>query len=313
MTTSVKENREEVSAKVGSRVLKLTNLNKVFWPEEKYTKGDLIDYYRKISRTILPYLKDRPESLNRFPDGILGPNFFQKDFAHQPPDWVKTEKIFSESNQKTINYLVCNDQATLIYMANLGCIELNPWNSRIQKLDYPDFTIMDIDPGKVDFEDVIRTAQYIHRTLDEIKVPNYCKTSGARGLHICIPLGAKYTYDEAKEFTHLIAMLVNQKLPDITSIERSPSKRTRKIYLDYLQNRKAQTLAAPYCLRPKPGAPVSTPLEWSEVRSGLNPRDFNLKTIFKRLEKKGDLWKPVLGKGVDLRSAVEKLNKSLRP
>lgn len=299
----------DVSVVINKRKVQLTNLDKVFWPKEKYTKGDVVAYYRTISKYILPYLKDRPESLNRYPNGIRGENFYQKDVDHEPPSWVKTKQIYAESVGKKINYLVCNDEATLVYLANLGCIELDPWNSRISKLDYPDYLIMDLDPEHTGFDVVIEAAQVVHGILEQAQIPNYCKTSGASGLHICIPLGAKYTYDQAKEFTHAIAMLAHQQLPKTTSIERSPAKRQRKVYLDYLQNRRGQTLASVYCLRPKPGAPVSAPLEWKEVKPGLDPTAFNIKTIFPRLKKKGDLWKPVLGKGIDLMKAIKALQK----
>ena len=304
-----KKSKEEFIT-IDGHELKLTNLNKIYWPKEKYTKGDLIDYYRKISPYILPYLKDRPESMNRHPGGITGPNFFQKDVDHSVPKWMKTKSIYSESNEANINYLVCENEATLVYMANLGCIEINPWNSRIGEQDYPDYLVIDLDPEAVSFEKVVLVAQSVHRLLDFLDVPNFCKTSGATGLHIYVPLGAKYDYDQAKEFAHLVAICVNRKLPDITSIERSPKKRQKKVYLDYLQNRKGQTLAAPYSVRPKPGATVSTPLEWSEVRSGLDPSKYTIKTIFERLKKKKDLFKPVLsGKTANLKLALKKLEK----
>jgi bifunctional non-homologous end joining protein LigD len=299
---------EEILVKIGGRELKLTHLSKVYWPKEKYTKGDLIEYYRKIAPYILPYLKDRPESMNRHPGGINGPSFFQKDVKDQMPPWIKTKKIYSESNDADINYLICQNEATLVYMANLGCIEINPWNSRIQNQEKPDYLVIDLDPEKISFDKVVLVAQSVHKLLDSIGVANFCKTSGATGLHIYVPLGAKYDYDQAKEFAHLVAMLINHKLPDITSIERSPTKRQRKVYLDYLQNRKGQTLAAPYSVRPKPGATVSTPLEWSEVRLGLDPKNFTIKTIFERLKKKKkDLFKEVLSKGVDLKKALKKV------
>jgi bifunctional non-homologous end joining protein LigD len=300
---------KDIITKINGHELKLTNLDKVYWPKEKFTKGDLISYYRKIAPYILPYLKDRPESLNRHPNGITGKNFFQKDVQHMPPAWVKTKKIFSESNNANINYLVCQDEATLAYMANLGCIEINPWNSRIGSQEKPDYLVVDLDPEKISFDKVVLVAQHVHKLLDTISVPNFCKTSGATGLHIYVPLAGKYSYDHAKEFAHLIAMLINRQLPDITSIERSPSKRQRRVYLDYLQNRKGQTLAAAYSVRPKPGATVSTPLMWSEVRPGLDPKKFTIKTIFARLEKKSDLFKPVLGPGADLKSAIKKIER----
>jgi bifunctional non-homologous end joining protein LigD len=295
---------EEIITKINGKTLKLTHLNKVFWPKEKITKGGVIEYYQKISSFILPYLKDRPESLNRHPNGIAGKNFFQKDVDHMPPPWVKTKKIFSESNNADINYLICNDQATLLYLANLGCIEINPWFSTTRHLDKPDYAVLDLDPEDIGFEKVIEVAIGAHKILDNLNVPSYCKTSGATGLHIYVPLGGKYTFDQAKDFIHLIAAMVNQQFPEITSLERSPSKRQKRIYLDFLQNRKGQTLAAPYSLRPKPGATVATPLEWKEVKKGLSPSQFTIKNIFKRLEKKGDLFKPVLGKGIDLKKVL---------
>lgn len=301
--------KQEISIKIDGKTLKLTNLDKIYWPKEKYTKGDVIDYYQKVAAYILPYLKNRPESLNRHPGGIAGKNFFQKDVGHMPPPWVKIEKVHSESNNKTIHYLVCQDKATLVYMANLGCIEINPWNSRTGKLQHPDFMIIDLDPEKISFDRVVEVAQMVHKVLDQLKVPNFCKTSGATGLHIYVPMGAKYTYEQTKQFANLIAILVNHKLPNITSLERHPAKRQKKVYLDYLQNNKGQTLAAPYSVRPKPGATVSTPLEWKEVKKGLSPQDFNIKNIFTRLKKKGDLWKPVLGRGIDLKKALSKIEK----
>jgi bifunctional non-homologous end joining protein LigD len=305
-----KKNSNDQEMVIDGHKLQITNMDKVFWPKEKYTKGDVVEYYRKISKIIVPYLKDRPENLNRHPNGITGDSFYQKDVDHQPPSWVKTVPIYSESNKKHIRYLVCQNEATLLYMANLGCIEINPWNSRIKKINNPDFAIMDLDPEGIGFNAVIEAAQVIHEILEKSKIPNFCKTSGATGLHICIPLGAKYDYDQAKDFVHILGMLAHDKLPKTTSLERSPAKRKRKIYLDYLQNRRGQTLASVYCLRPKPGAPVSTPLEWDEVKPGLEPTDFNIKTIFERLDKKGDIWKPLLGKGIDLLKAIEQLSKA---
>lgn len=300
---------KNIITKIDGKSLKLTNLDKIYWPKGKYTKGDLIAYYDKIAPFILPYLKDRPQSLNRHPGGINGVNFFQKDVDHQPPKWAKTQRIYSESNEAYINYLVCQDKATLLYMANLGCIEINPWFSRLKHLDKPDYAVLDLDPEAIGFDKVIEVAVETHAILGKLKIPNYCKTSGATGLHIYIPLGAKYTYDQSKDFLHLIAVMVNQKLPTITSLERSPKKRQKKIYLDYLQNRKGQTLASPYSVRPKDGAPVATPLEWKEVKKGLDPKDFNILTIFQRLKKKGDLFKPVLGKGMDLNKILRQLQK----
>ncbi|HET9136211.1 MAG TPA: non-homologous end-joining DNA ligase [Candidatus Kapabacteria bacterium] len=299
----VKATEKDRDLKIGKVTLHLTNQQKLYWPKEKITKGDLVNYYAEVASVMLPYLKGRPQSMNRYPNGIAGPSFYQKDVnLEQVPDWLKTEKIFSESNDAYINYLICNDKATLVYMANLGCIEINPWNSRIGKLDKPDWIVIDLDPEAISFEKVVQTALEVKKVFDELKTKCYCKTSGATGLHIFVPLGAKYEYKEARAFAGEIAREVHERIPAFTSIERSPSKRQRKVYLDYLQNSKGQTLAAPYSVRPKPGATVSTPLEWKEVNNKLDPKAFTIHTIFKRLDKKGDLWKEVLGKGNSIKS-----------
>jgi bifunctional non-homologous end joining protein LigD len=292
---------------IEGKKLKFTNLSKLYWKKERITKGELIDYYDSVSSYILPYLKDRPESLHRYPNGAGSPSFFQKDVGSMPPSWIRTEKIFSESIDKHINYLVCQDKPTLLYLANLGCIELNPWHSRLGKLDLPDYIIIDLDPHEISFKHVIETALVVKEVLDEAKIPAYCKTSGSTGIHIYIPMGAKYDYDQAKQFAEIIANIVHQRIPKITSVLRSPAKRVKKVYLDFLQNRKGQTIAAPYCVRPKPGATVSTPLEWHELQSGLLPSDFTIKNINDRLKKTGDLFKPVLGKGIDLQKSLKNL------
>lgn len=292
---------------INRKELKLTNLEKIFWPEEKYTKGNLINYYTEVSKFILPYLKDRPESLNRFPNGINGESFYQKDVKEMPPSWVKKEKIFSESNNEYINYLVCQNEATLIFLANLGCIEINPWFSRIQKLENPDFIVIDLDPLDVSFDKVKQTALAVKEVLDKGEIHGYIKTSGATGLHIYIPANAKYNYDITRDFAHLIARLAHHLVPEISSVERRPVKRAKKVYIDYLQNSKGQTIAAPYSLRPKPHAPVSTPIEWKELKSIGSPEEFNIKTIHKRLKKKGDIFKGVLGKGIDIAKCIKNL------
>lgn len=301
-------NAKSTEIKINGRILKITNRTKVYWPEDGYTKGDLIDYYMQAADYILPYLKDRPESLNRHPNGIHGSSFFQKDMGDTLPDWIESKEIFSESNSKEINYMLCQEKAALIYMANLGCIEINPWNSRVQKIEKPDFIVIDLDPSDNNtFEEVIQVALVVKKVLDKGGIESYCKTSGATGLHIYIPLGAKYDYEQGKNFAHIIAQLVHDQLPDLTSLVRNPKERKKQIYVDYLQNRGGQTLAAPYSVRPKPGASVSTPLEWKEVKKGLHPSQFTIKTIFKRLEKKGDLFKGVLGKGIDMAKCLKKL------
>lgn len=291
--------------------LKLTNLDKLYWKKEKITKGDLIDYYLSVSDYILPHLKDRAQSLHRFPDGIESPGFYHKDAGKGAPSWVKTVHIFSESNNKEIEYIICNDKDTLGYLINLGCIELNPWNNRIKFPDKPDFMIMDLDPSeKNSFEQVVETAKATKEVLDMAGLTSYCKTSGSTGLHIYVPMGAKYDYDQVRDFGHLVAQLVQSRLPKITTLERSLSKRGPKIYLDYLQNRTGQTVASVYSVRPKPGASVSMPVEWDEVTKDLTIQDFTIRNALDRIAKKGDIFSPVLGKGVDLIKALDSINRS---
>jgi len=288
--------------------LKLTNLNKLYWKKEKFSKGNMINYYLQAAPYILPYMMDRPQSLNRHPNGIDGPNFYQKDQRGKIPGWMQTHEDFSESTNETIEYLVCSNEATLIYMANLGCIEMHPWHSRSQSWQNPDWCLIDLDPDKPNtFDQVMQVAKIVKQLLDSIGAEALVKTSGSTGIHIYIPLGAGYDYDQSKQLAELVVTLVNHQLPDLTSIERSPSKRKGKIYLDYLQNRETQTAAAPYSLRPKPGVPVSTPLDWSELKKGLTPTTYNARNIFDRLKVEGDLFKPVLGKGINLEKVLSKL------
>jgi bifunctional non-homologous end joining protein LigD len=289
--------------------LELTNLQKLYWPEEKISKGDLLNYYESIAGFILPYLKNRPLSLKRNPNGILDEGFFHKDAGDIAPSWMKTADIYSESSHKTVHYLVCNNVKSLLFIANLGCIEMNPWNSTMNKLDRPDYFIIDIDPSENNsFDQVIDVALAVKEVLDRAGVAGYCKTSGASGMHVYAPCNKKYPYEEVRDFAKLVATLVNDLLPSITTMERSIAKRgADKIYIDYLQNSRGQTLASAYSARPKPGATVSTPLEWKELKSGLHPSSFTIKSINKRLDKKGDLFKGVLLKGMDMARALKRL------
>ena len=278
---------------------------------KKITKGEVINYYQNISKYILPYLKDRPESLKRNPNGINDSGFFHKDAGVEAPEWVKSKIILSESTNKDVNYILCNNAATLAYLNNLGCIEINPWHSTIQKLDKPDYLIIDIDPSeKNTFEQVIETANVVQSVFKRAGVISYCKTSGATGIHVYVPTEKKYTYDQLKDFAHLVCILVQEELPKFTSLERNLKKRGNKmIYLDHLQNRRGQTISSVYSLRPTNGATVSMPLSWNEVKPGLSPNDFNIYNALKRIEKKGDLFAPILGKGIDLLKCLKLLDR----
>jgi bifunctional non-homologous end joining protein LigD len=299
---------EETQVKIiNGHELKFTNLSKIYWPKEKYTKRDLLNYYYQVAPYILPYLKDRPQSMNRYPNGITGESFYHKDVTASAPDWIKLSPYITDGENK--NFLVPEDEASILYMANLGTIEMNPWNSTINTPDHPDWCLIDLDPSsKNTFDTVIKTALVTKQVLDDLKVTGYVKTSGSTGIHIYIPLGAKYTYDECQLFGKLIATRVHQELPDITSIERLVKNRNNKLYIDYLQNRAKATLAAPYSARPKPGAPVSMPLYWEEVKKGLAIKSFTIKNALARIKSEGDIFKPVLGKGIDLPKILKRMS-----
>jgi len=289
--------------------LSLTNLDKIYWPKEKITKGELINYYQAIAPYILPYLKNRPLSLKRNPNGVRDEGFYQKDADNIAPAWMKTIDVHSESSNKIVHYLVANDIDSLLFVANLGCIEMNPWNSTAPKLDKPDYLIMDIDPSeKNNFDQVVDVALVIKEILDKAGMEGYCKTSGASGMHVYLPCKKKYDYDEVRDFAKLIATMVTEQLPGSTTMERSLKKRKKnQVYVDFLQNSQGQTLASAYSARPKPGASVSAPLDWKEVKHGLSPLDFTIKNMLKRVTRKGDLFNGVLGTPINIRQALKKL------
>jgi len=287
--------------------VELTNLDKVFWPKLGITKGDLVDYYRQMADIILPYLADRPHSLLRQPGGIKGESFFQKNVDHAPPKWLKTIKIRAESTGEDVHYLVCKDLDHLLYMVQLGCIEINPWNSRVGHLNKPDWLILDLDPVGIGFDKVIETALVVKKVCDELKILSFPKTSGKTGIHVYIPTKASYKYEIVRPFARKLASLINQRTSDFTSVERSPSRRRGKVYVDFLQNSEGQTLAAPYSVRPTQEATISTPLHWDEVRQGLDPTDFSLNNISIRLDEVGDVWKTIWKGEID----IEQLEKSI--
>lgn len=290
--------------KINGHDLKFTNLSKIYWPHEKITKRDLINYYYQVAPYILPYLKDRPQSMNRHPDGIAGESFYYKDVTGKAPDWIETYLYRSSADNRDRNYLVATNEASLLYMASLGCIEMNPWHSKVQTEDKPDWCIIDLDPAKTTFEQVIEAARVTKDVLESIGVTSYPKTSGSKGIHIYIPLGAKYTYEQSKEFARVLARKVHERIPESTSIERVVKNRKGKMYIDFLQNRPQATVSAPYSLRPKPGATVSMPLHWDEVKKGLKMTDFTIFNTLDRVKSEGDLFKPVLGKGINLKKVM---------
>jgi len=286
--------------------LHFTHTKKIFWPEENITKGDVIAYYDSISPYILPYLKDRPLVLNRQPDGAMKKGFYQKDTSreHLPP-FVKTVTIEALTTRKRIRYVVADNKETLLWAANFGCIEMNPWQSRVTSLGKPDYVTFDLDPHGRSFDDVVEVALGFKAILDKAGVKIYVKTSGKTGMHLMVPLGAEYTYLQARNFAKLMAQYANRAMPDLTTLEQRLEKRKGRIYIDIARNALAQTTASVYSLRPYPGATVSTPLEWKEVKKGLRPSQFTIRTILPRLRKKGDLFRHLLIQKADLDKAAK--------
>jgi len=274
-------------SRVPTREVKFSNLDKVFWPEEGYTKGDLIEYYRSMAPWLLPYLKDRPVVLTRYPDGINGKSFYQKDAPGFVPDWIQTIPIWSEDTQRDIQYFVANDVETLVYLVNLGTIPLHIWHSRIDDLTKPDWCLIDLDPKDAPFEHVITLAKTMRKLCEQVEMPAVIKTTGKSGLHIMLPLGRQMTYQQSLQFAILFSRLVTDRHPDIATTQRTISKRDGKVYVDAFQNRAGQLMVSAYSVRPSAGAPVSMPIEWDELNAKLRNSNWTIKNALKRMEKLG--------------------------
>jgi bifunctional non-homologous end joining protein LigD len=299
---------KEVTAKIGGHTLKFSNLKKVYYPDDGFTKGDVLHYYDRVAPLILPHLKDRPLSLKRYPNGIKEEFFFQKNTPETFPSWLRTELIDSEHTGHPIRYVFAEDRASLLYIVNLGCIDHNPWMSRSPHLDNPDFVLIDLDPQECPFELIVDAARMVKRTIDRIGLKGYPKTTGGDGLHVYIPVEPIYTYEETRTFAEVIARIVIAEKPEMFTTPRSVAKRQKnRVYFDYLQNGKSKTIAAPYVLRAYPGAPVATPLEWDEVHRGLHPSQFNITNAIERFAAKGDLFEGVLKSPQHLDQALEAL------
>jgi len=298
------------TAQAADRQVTITNPKKVFWPDEGYTKSDLIAYYESVAPWLLPYLAERPLVLTRYPDGIKGKSFYQKDAPTWAPDWVRTERIWAKGVEREIDYFIVDSVEALRYVANTGTIPLHLWASRIGSLEHPDWLVLDLDPKGAPFTDVVKVALALRAVLERLELPSYPKTSGATGLHILLPLAARYTYEETRTFANLLATLAVEALPDISTIARMIRMRDGKVYVDYGQNGHGQTIVAPLAVRPLPGAPVSCPLRWPEVTARLDPRRFTIRTVRVRLDAEGDPMAPVLGAGVDIAAALARVNEA---
>jgi bifunctional non-homologous end joining protein LigD len=286
----------------GTARVRYTNREKVYWPSRGFTKGDMLDYYEQVAEHLLPYLNERPLHLQRFPDGIEGKSFYEKNAPAHLPDWVETEPI--ETGEKTIRYIVCNDRETLLLLANLGTVDLHPWMSRRGSLDSPDYLVLDLDPKSAQFSDVVRTARALGKLLRGIGLRPLLKTSGASGLHVTVPLGPGYDYDQARMFAEMVARAVVRDHPDLCTVERSVGRRGGQVYVDFLQNRRGQTIVPPYVARPVPAGSVSMPLDWDELSGDLDPARFDLLTAPARIAERGDLARGELTDPQDLGPAL---------
>ncbi len=283
---------ENVAVELDGKRVRLTHLNKVYFPEAGYTKRDLLAYYYRMADYVLPFLKDRPLVLRRYPNGITGESFFQKEAGETAPEWMKTVSIHSHERKAEMEYFTADDRAALLYLTNLGCIDHNPWSSRADDLDHPDYVFFDLDPTEgTRFATVIAVARAIHKKLASLKLTAFIKTSGATGLHLYVPLERRYSYDQVRAFAEIVGRLVAAELPDKVTLERSVRKRPRgKVLLDAAQNALGKPLAAVYSVRAFPKAPVSAPLAPDELRANLRPEQWNIRSIVARVEKQGDLW-----------------------
>ena len=295
-------------ARPPDRQTAFTNVGKVFWPDEGYTKGDLIAYYRAIAPWLLPYLRNRPLVLTRYPDGIAGKSFFQKDAPGFRPEWIRTERMWSEETQREIDYFVCDDEASLLYVVNLGTIPLHLWASRAPTLERPDWCVLDLDPKGAPFEHVVEVALAARELCRRIELPLLVKTSGSSGLHLLIPLGRQCTHEQSRSLGELLARCIVGRLPKIATIVRQVSQRDGRVYVDYLQNGSGKLIVAPFSARPLPGAPVSVPLAWREVNRRLDIRRHTIKTAPERMRKLGaDPLAEVLELSPDLGAALDRL------
>lgn len=306
---------EAVTIELDGKRLRLNNLNKIYFPESGCTKRELLAYYYRVAGRILPFLKDRPLVLRRYPEGIKGQAFFQKDVREGLPEWFKTVPLDSEHRGQEIHYATAGDRASLLFLTSLGCIDHNPWSSRISDLDHPDYFFFDLDPSDgTDFSVVVTIAKALHEKLEELGLASFLKTSGATGFHLYIPVEPVYTYEQLRTFAEIVARTVATEYPNLVTSERIVAKRPAgRILIDVHQNALARPLAAPYAVRAFPKAPVSTPVLPRELKPGLRPETLNIRTIFARLEKHGGLWADFWKRRQRIESAIDALSQTVQP
>jgi bifunctional non-homologous end joining protein LigD len=298
--------KSEETLTIDRHRLKFTNLNKLYYPKDNVVKRDLLNYYDAVATLILPHLKDRPLSLKRYPNGIEADFFFQKAIAESFPKWLHT------ADADGIESVIGNDRSTLLFLVNLGCIDHNPWMSRIDSLDNPDYMLIDLDPQACSYEKIVEAALVVRAKLDRAELESYPKTTGGDGMHIFVPLIARYTYEQVRSLAELLATLVATERPDLFTTPRAIAKRDKgKVYFDWQQIARGKTISAPYVLRAYQGAPVATPLAWREVTPRLRPDQFNIRNALVRFDRMGDLFAPVLGSTQEIEPALQKLSAHL--
>ncbi len=294
----------------GRRSLKLSNLDKPFWPEEEITKGDLLGYYRDIAPALVPHLRGRPFTMKRYPDGWAGKHFFQKDAPAHMPDWIRTAPFPASTRSgetRTIDYLLVDDELALLWVVNMGCIDMNAWTSRVDRPQRPDWVIFDLDPSDgVGFEEVVETALLVKEALDLLSLQSFPKTSGSRGIHVLVPVARRHTYEDTRSFASIVASALARAHPGLVTTEWVKRKR-RGVLVDANQNGMGRTTASVYSVRPRAGAPVSTPLRWQEVKAGLDPAAFTMGEVLDRVARDGDLFAPVLELRQSLTAALRAL------
>jgi bifunctional non-homologous end joining protein LigD len=298
----------ERAVKRGKRSVELSNLDKPFWPDEGVTKGDLLAYYRDIAPVLVPHLKDRPFTMKRYPDGWQGKFFFQKDTPKHAPSWLRTVPFPAttrEGETRTIDYALVNDELALLWVVNMGCIDMNAWTSRADRPERPDWVIFDLDPSEgTGFEEVIETALHVKATLDLVELESFPKTSGSRGIHVLVPIARRHTYEQTHRFASIVAGALARAHPQLVTTEWVKKKR-RGVLVDANQNGAGKTTASVYSVRPRAGAPVSTPLTWDEVKPGLDPTAFTMEVVLDRVARDGDLFAGVLAGGQSLAQALQ--------
>jgi bifunctional non-homologous end joining protein LigD len=297
----------ELSLTVNGRSLKFTNLKKVFYPADGYTKRDVINFYAAVAELLVPHLQGRPLSLKRYPNGIAADFFFQKEIPSSFPDWLHTEDVPTDETSTT-RMVIADDKAALLYLANLGCIDQNPWMSRWGSLEHPDFVLIDLDPYHCGYDRIIEAAQLIREKLELIGLRGYPKTTGGNGMHVYIPMEPRYTYAQTRALAEVLSGWVTTERKDLFTTPRTVAAREKgKVYFDWMQNAEGKTISAPYVLRAYPGAPVATPLSWDEVRPGLKPQQFHIGNVLRRFDRVGDLFADVLKKPQEMEKALDKI------